>query len=68
MQMQIVHHTGIVTVDCVGESSEHAHALKNSDCYEQPSVFSFLAIREVGDDYSVAEIAQNLCEVNCPAD
>ena len=68
MQMQVVHNAGVVTVNCVRESSGHAHALENSDCYEQPSVFCVLVTREVANGYSVAEVAQNLCDVNCSAD
>ncbi|MCJ1302905.1 2,5-diamino-6-(ribosylamino)-4(3H)-pyrimidinone 5'-phosphate reductase [Hypocenomyce scalaris] len=68
MRMRVVHAAGVVTVDRVGESPGHAHALEDSDCYKQPSVFCALATREVANGYSVAEVARNLRGVNCPAD
>ena len=64
----MVHHAGIVTVDCVRESPGHAHAWKNSDCSKQPSVFCALVTREVANEYSIAEVTQNLCEVNYSID
>ncbi|MCJ1301535.1 hypothetical protein MMC08_004336 [Hypocenomyce scalaris] len=68
--MRVVHHAGVVTVDRLreGEASGHVHTLDNSDCFKQPFVFCALAAREVANDYAVAVVARNLCEVNSSAD